>query len=323
MEENKIIDVEYREVTDLEELSTETLAEQANTIYKQAEAVAAVSLQLVAEAGKRLNVIKERIGHGNWEAWAGKNLEFSKSKAEKMMKLAKKTEDTKSLFSKTETFTDIGISKVWALLSAPEEVAAEVVENPETESMTVRELKEEIQRIKKENETLEQEKAALHEMRSKVWEQASRIKELEAEIENAEPSENLERQLQDLKEKHDKTKAELREYKKTVKEQAEQARTRAEEEAKKKAEAETKKKIEEQAEQIRREEAVKRETLENEIAKLTKMSDPAVMEFKIRADALQEEFAACRKAIQSAGEERQEKMKTALKVVLRRMEDQI
>lgn len=168
MNEASVVDVEYREVQDLSNLSTEELAQQANTIYRQAESVAAVSLQLVAEAGRRLIIAKERIGHGGWEEWMKKNLSFSGRKANRMMKLAEKMENEGSLFSNPTTLSDIGISKVWALLEAPEEVAAEVVSGQDAESMTVKELKAEIERIKRENEVLGEDKKALTELRDKV-----------------------------------------------------------------------------------------------------------------------------------------------------------
>ena len=118
-----IIDVEYREITELEEKSTELLTAEANSLYSQAEAVANVSMGLLIQAGERLVAIKQRIDHGGWEDWCSENLAFSKSKAERMMRLAKKAREEGSIFSNPSTLTDIGISKVWALLSAPEEVA--------------------------------------------------------------------------------------------------------------------------------------------------------------------------------------------------------
>lgn len=67
------------------------------------------------------------------------------------MSLAKRCEEENSLFSKTQTFADLSISKVFALLAAPEEVAVEVVENNDISEMTVRELKEEIADLKSQN----------------------------------------------------------------------------------------------------------------------------------------------------------------------------
>ena len=149
------IDVTYQTEVNLENKSTEQLAAEVNVRYHQAEGLANMSAMMLADAGRRLIEIKGRIPHGQFESWCADNLEFSKSKAEKMMKLAERVDDESSLFSKTETFTDIGISRVWALLAAPEEVAAEVIETHDVSDMTVRELKEEIARLKEEKAAAE------------------------------------------------------------------------------------------------------------------------------------------------------------------------
>ena len=158
---NQIIDVDYEVVESMENKSVEELAVEANQFYAQAEAVANVALMYMAQAGARLEVVKGKLPHGEFEEWCKNNLSFSKSKAEKMMKLNQKLSDKNSIFAKTETFTDIGISKVWALLSAPEEVAEKVLNNPEAAEMTAREFKDEIRRLKEEKEKLEDEKTGL------------------------------------------------------------------------------------------------------------------------------------------------------------------
>lgn len=325
--ENKIIDVEFREVTDLEELSTEMLTEQANTIYAQAETVAAVSLHLVAEAGKRLLIIKERVGHGGWEDWKKSKLSFSSRKAERMMKLATKMEDDGSIFSNPSALTDIGISKVWALLSAPEEVAEEVIENPGASEMTLKELQAEIHKSKLEAQALrgasEHDKKEIERLTQIKDQLKKQLREREKEAIETPDTSELEAEKDELQEKLKEAKAELRDYKKQVKTQMDAERAAAEQEAQKKAEAEAEKKIEEQAERIRKEEADKRAGLEKEIEKLNKMADPVTLEFKVRAEALQEDFAACRQTIEQAEPERREKMKEALKVVLQKMEERI
>lgn len=158
---NQIIDVDYEVVESMENKSVEELAVEANQFYAQAEAVANVALMYMAQAGARLEVIKEKLPHGEFEDWCKNNLSFSKSKAEKMMKLNQKLSDKNSFLAKTESITDIGITKVWALLSAPDDVAEEVLNNPDTVEMSTREFKEEIRRLKEEKEKLEEEKTGL------------------------------------------------------------------------------------------------------------------------------------------------------------------
>ena len=111
-----------------------------------------------------LIAVKDKVKHGEFETWCDENLDFSKSKAEKMMKLAEKTADENSIFSNPYTFTDLSISKVLTLIGAPEEVAAEVIESGDAEDMTVRELQEQVKTLKEENEQIS---AALDEAKSK------------------------------------------------------------------------------------------------------------------------------------------------------------
>lgn len=120
-----IVETEYKEITSIQDRETKQLTIEVNTIYQQMEAIGNIGLQLAAEAGERLIEIKGRLAHGEFESWCKDNLTFSKRKAENMMRWSQKCKDENSIFSKTQTFTDLGISKVWALLAAPEDVAAE------------------------------------------------------------------------------------------------------------------------------------------------------------------------------------------------------
>ena len=85
---NEIIDVEYKEVINLSDKTTEELTAEANTLWNQMEAIGSIGIMMAAQAGRRLNVIKERLPHGEWESWAQNNLKFSLRKANNMMKLA-------------------------------------------------------------------------------------------------------------------------------------------------------------------------------------------------------------------------------------------
>ena len=149
------IDVMFQTEVNIENKTTEQLTAEINNQYYQAEQFASMSAIMLAEAGKRLHEVKGRIPHGEFGEWCKNNLTFSYRKAARMMQLAEKMEDENSPFSKMPTLATIGISRVWELLSAPEEVAAEVIETGDVESMTVRELKEEISRLKNEKAVVE------------------------------------------------------------------------------------------------------------------------------------------------------------------------
>ena len=97
---NEIIDVEFKELRNIEDKTTEELAQEANTLWQQMEIIGNIGLMMAVQAGQRLQVIKSRLQHGEWEKWCEDNLQFSKSKAEKMLKLAKKSFRRKQHFFK-------------------------------------------------------------------------------------------------------------------------------------------------------------------------------------------------------------------------------
>lgn len=307
------IDVAFQTEISIENKSTEQLTAEVNVRYRQAEQLAGMSAMMLADAGKRLIEIKARIPHGQFETWCADNLEFSKSKAEKMMKLAERVADENSLFSKTETFTDIGISRVWALLAAPEEVAAEVIETNDVESMTVRELKAELARVKEEKEAAERKAEMIDhnndDIRKELASMQRKLSETVSEEEFAQMQEDYERRVKALGEelnqveddkagvqaKLDKAKEDLKKQKAKQKD-LEAAR---DEEVKKAIEGKTAE-IEEQAAARARESSqelldrTQRQVgdLQEYIAKLeaekAKLSNTSLMEFKVYVDQLQD-----------------------------------
>ena len=307
------IDVTFRTEISIENKSTEQLTAEVNVRYRQAEQLAGMSAMMLADAGRRLIEIKARIPHGQFETWCADNLEFSKSKAEKMMKLAERVADENSLFSKTETFTDIGISRVWALLAAPEEVAAEVIETNDVESMTVRELKAELARVKEEKEAAERKaemsdrsnddiRKELASMQRKLSETVSEKEFAEMQAAAQAQKEDLTKELSeakaeaaDIQAKLDKAKEDLKKQKAKQKD-LEAAR---DEEVKKAIEGKTAE-IEEQAAARAREASQElldrtqrqvgdlQEYIEKLEAEKAKLSNTSLMEFKVYVDQLQD-----------------------------------
>ena len=307
------IDVTFQTEISIENKSTEQLTAEVNVRYRQAEQLAGMSAMMLADAGRRLIEIKARIPHGQFETWCADNLEFSKSKAEKMMKLAERVADENSLFSKTETFTDIGISRVWALLAAPEEVAAEVIETNDVESMTVRELKAELARVKEEKEAAERKAEMIDhnndDIRKELASMQRKLSETVSEKEFAEmqaaaqaQKEDLTKELSeakaeaaDIQMKLDKAKEDLKKQKAKQKD-LEAAR---DEEVKKAIEGKTAE-IEEQAAARAREASQElldrtqrqvgdlQEYIEKLEAEKAKLSNTSLMEFKVYVDQLQD-----------------------------------
>lgn len=161
---NEVATVEYNVIKNIETMTPEQLRSEINALYHQTEAVGNIAVMMMAETGRMLLAVKDKVKHGEFETWCDENLDFSKSKAERMMRLAEKTADENSIFSKASMLTDLSISKVLTLIAAPEEVAAEVIESGDAEDMTVRELQEQVKTLKEENEQIS---AALDEAKNK------------------------------------------------------------------------------------------------------------------------------------------------------------
>ena len=323
-----IIDVEYKEVVDLESLTTEELKNGANLYWSQMELLGKMGIELAARAGKNLNVIKSRIGHGGWEDWCNENLRFSKRKAERMMKLAKKIETENGVFANPKTLSDIEISKVWAILEAPEEVAEKVMENPGMPDMSVRELKDEIKRLKEEKQGLETEMEAIAENREEVQaELKAEIDRLKAELAGqpvADPAALAEKE-KELQKMQDKL-AKEKEKSKKLKESVDAEKEKAAAEARTKAEEDAKAKVSEDMRLLQQSNREAAEEIERLTRKLDNTSNVEVATFKGHADQLQKAFGSCAESIvtmETEDTEQAEKMRCALKQIMTQMIERI
>lgn len=103
------------------------------------------------------------------------------------------------------TLSDIEISKVYALLAAPEEVQKAVLDDPKMEEMNVREFQDEIKRLKAElaaeraKEQVDTSAEELAAAEQKIEELSAQIKILQEGKSEAE----WEQEVQDLKQKID------------------------------------------------------------------------------------------------------------------------
>ena len=326
-----IVETEYKEITSIQERATEQLTIEVNTIYQQMEAIGNIGLKLAAEAGERLIEIKGRLAHGEFESWCKNNLTFSKRKAENMMRWSQKCKDENSIFSKTQTFTDLGISKVWALLAAPEDVAEEVLKEGASD-MSVRELQEEISRLKLEKEKVEglarateEEQANLEEeieILKRQLEEARRESEREPEKENSQSTPEAEEEIEQLKKKLEaaesnlqKTKEKLKTEKNSSDKKIEEAISKAKAEAQKEAEAMTSKSLEDITKKYEESQSI----INKLQTALANSENKALAIFKVKSDLLQESFNSCLASIEDVAAEDQEKgdkMKAALRQIM-------
>lgn len=322
-----IVETEYKEITSIQERETEQLTIEVNTIYQQMEAIGNIGLQLAAEAGERLIEIKGRLAHGEFESWCKDNLTFSKRKAENMMRWSQKCKDENSIFSKTQTFTDLGISKVWALLSAPEEVAEEVLKEGASD-MSVRELQDEISRLKSEKKTAQEHARASEEEQANLEEEIEALKrQLEAsrkepEEGNSQSTSKTEEEIEILKKKLEttevnlqKTKEKLKTEKNSSDKKMEEAISKAKAEAQKEAEAKTSKSLEDITKKYEESQSV----INKLQTALANSENKALAIFKVKSDLLQESFNSCLASIEdvaAADQEKGDKMKAALRQIM-------
>ena len=318
-----IIDVNY-EINEangeLEDKSTEQLCHEANGLYQQMEAVGNVALMMAASAGRRLLIVKERLPHGEFGTWCDNNLDFSQSKANKMMQLAKRAADENSIFANSYTCTNLSISKVFALLSAPEEIAKEVIESEDVTDMTVTELKGEIAALKARNDELEAGTGdEIEKLKNRIAELESEQSESEISVEELTAKDD---EIKRLKEKLEKEKAKAKAAKNNTEDAVQEAvdKYKAEhEKEKEEAVREGKAKLQEAYSEA--EKTIAR--LEKE---LSASSQEDLTTFRAQVNILQEVFQSCCKSleiIESKDQEQGEKVRSALLQVLHIEEDQL
>jgi len=339
---NTAIDVPFQTEISIENKTTEQLTAEANTLYHQAERLAGMSAMMLAETGRRLLEVKNRIPHGEFGKWCEENLEFSYRKAARTMQLAEKMDDENSLFSKMPTLANIGISRVWALLAAPEEVAAEVVENNDVESMKVRELQDELSRVKAEKEAAERKADTLDrnndDIRKELASMQRKLSETVSEEEFAEmqaaaqaQKEDLAKELNeakaeaaDIQAKLDKAKEDLKKQKakqkvleaakdEEVRKGIEEAKADIEKRAKEEGAADAAAALAKNAEDI----GILQAEIEKLEADKAKLSNTSLMEFKVYVDQLQDVYWKINEVITDEEDEQlQEKLRGALQKVI-------
>lgn len=338
MQESSIATVDYQT---MQNRTLSVIEIEIKTIEAQ---VTRTAVEGAIQIGLRLQEAKEKAGHGNFEQWCKDNLNYSKSKAERFMKIATNYGDENNPLSKTSTLTDFSISKALSLLALPEEEVETFVEKHNVEEMSVREMDETIKQLKREKaeaeaqadswklqkeqteEALEQNENNIQELQNKITQLNAELRIKEAEQTPEVDTSEYEAKISTLEESIDKAKAEktkLKEQLKEIKESKEKEISQAISEQKdslyKQAKAECSAEISkanELNEQLKNEnEGLKR--------KLQNNSAESKLRFKIIVDQLQDTFNECMGVVATEEEETATKMKTALKAVLTAMEQSI
>jgi len=330
-----IREAEYKIVR---ERTLDVIATEIRTIDNH---VCKVALQGAVEIGEKLEEAKEKVGHGNWESWCKENLNYSKSQAERFMKISGEYGDENSAYlsaiSKTYTCTDLSISKAFRLLQVPEEEIENFAEKNDLNETTVKELEAKIKKLKEEkalSEKIAIEKENL-EQQIEMMEEEYEIKEaekkhLENEFEeykenskSLEPSEEiLELHKEEISKKDKEIEKiknemnELSEKEKKLEEEKEKAVEHAREEGKKEAEILAEEKIKEEIDNLIKnaEEAEKRAVSAEK--KLSLSSSEEIAIFKIKTIELQNIVKEIETAISGMDQELANKMKSAFKQLM-------
>lgn len=311
---SNIVEADYRVV------QGRTLPVIASEILFIESQVARTALEGAIQIGLKLKEAKEQVEHGQWENWCHENLNYSKSKTEKLMRIASEYGDENSIYAKTYTCTDLSISKALSLLQVPEEEVKNFSENNDVESMTVKELNDKIKALESEKEMRAVEVNVLTEEYEKrltaADEELEHIKNELTELQDstADPDAlaDLEAKLEKAKEKEKKLKEKMKQEKESRDLQIQQAVEEKADQMRKEAEQAAAGRLSE-AESLNAELAEKLDHLEK---KLESRTDESLLLFKLKSDQLQEVFRECLQAADEAGNP---KLKQALKGLMQKL----
>ena len=282
---SNIVEADYRVVPE------RTLPVIASEILYIESQVAKTALDGAIQIGIKLKEAKEKVDHGQWEDWCSENLNYSKSKAEKMMKIATEYGDENSPYAKTYMCTDLSISKALRLLQVPESEVESFAEKNDIQDMTVKELEDKIKALKQEKEILE-----LQERMEKKNDEAERLAgELESmKSQTADPEEiiKLEEKLHKAKERENDLKEKLKAEKEARDQEIQKVLEK--EGDKLKAEAETA--AAKQIESTQRENEEMTQRVKELEAKIDNVSNESLMLFKLKVDQLQKIYQECQDA---------------------------
>ncbi|MBW7572451.1 DUF3102 domain-containing protein [Caproiciproducens faecalis] len=101
----------------------------------------------ILEIGKKLIEAKEQLNHGEWGNWLEEKINFSQRTANQFMRIA--TE-----FSNSQSLSNLGTTKLFLLLDVPTDKRENFIKENNLESMTTRQIQQEIRNLKDESLTV-------------------------------------------------------------------------------------------------------------------------------------------------------------------------
>lgn len=324
------------------------IAAEINTIKEQ---VQKVLIYASIEIGGKLTEAKGLVPQGEWGRWLEKNVEYSQSTAENMMKLYREYGgNQESLFdtwTKSETFGKLTYTQHLALLALPFSDRQEFAEQNNVEEMSTRQLLKAVQdQLEQERRDHEQTEARARDAEQNVvdmqqrlsaakssedaWQSeidkitAAKKKAEQKNADNQKKVEDLKKQLKEAKLQEEAAREDL----KKVKEQPEipesmmeQLRQEAEAAAAEKAALDIQKQLE-AAEEARKAAEQKKQEAEAELVAAQKrlnMADPDMMEYTTLIQKMVSDYNVVnglRKKISVHDREKGEKCRQILKKML-------
>ena len=334
--------------------TTVTIGAEIRTLTVQAKYM---TLWFGVQIGRRLSEAKEMLPYGSFGEWLKNETEFSTSSAQRFMKLNEEygAEMSGILGGETDcpTLGKLSVSNALRLLALPSEEREEFAEANDVEHMSSRQLDEllaERDAALRRAEKAEEELAAAGEGAAlSLAEKEDRIAELEEERDRAlDKARDLKEELSLAGEEQEKLEQELKELRErpidvavevdsaAVEKAAEEARAEAnaqwkaqqEELEKKLAEVESKREALQQAVKTAEEKAnaaagqgeEERRKLTDEVSRLSKqleMADPQITTFKVHFEQWQTEYRKMEDLLAAIQGDKQEKLRTAVKAVLK------
>ncbi len=318
-EEKFLMDAMRNEPAECEDLSAQvepertadTVALEIRTLQRQAQGVL---LSYAIEIGRRLEEAKGMLPHGEWGDWLKRELDYSQSTAQNLMRVFREYgDDQMSLFgaaAKSQALGNLTYTKALKLLAIPDEVEREqFVETHDVDSMSTRELEKTIKELNETKKALAQaedhEQLMAAELALKEENLQKKIKELENKTESQQAAVDTARKQRDkVAEELEKAREELNELRSKPIEAAVM-----DQEALDKIRAEA---VEEASEKIAE--------LQEQMSKIEKRKAEAEEQLKkVHADA-QQEIDALRKEAAREKERAEKAEKTAKVAANRNME---
>lgn len=320
-----------------------TVTAEIKFLHKQANQFLISS---AIEIGRRLVEAKSMLSHGEWGPWLEKEVEYSQSQANDLMRIYREYGTGQdSFFGNSQAIEKLPYTKALRLLTLPAEERAEFVEKNDVDAMSTRQLEQALKDLEEAKKREAEALAAADDAKAAAIDAQSVQRAVQGELDRAKAqtemlrlradeaenkAEKAKTEAAELAEKLKKARADLKDAQKAAQnpvisqDQMAKLRQEAEAQAAMEAEAKAKKAVEnaeKKAKQAQQEAETARSALEKARA-AQKTSDSNVAVFKVIFDQTQQDFnrlSGALKKVEVASPETAANLKTAIGAMLDKM----